>query len=259
MFFARFQLVTVGLAVALFLAMLLFLELGRRSSLRHVAKHGTGVRAGVGVVDGTIYGLLGLLIGFTFSGAATRFDHRRELIAQEVNEIGTAWERIDLLPAEAQPAIRSGFRRFLDALLEEYAKPPNSADVLRESAALTRAQNDVWARAVAASLAPSGESARLLLLPAMNEMFSIVESERLARRMHPPIAIFVMLGLTALAAALFGGYGLASGPTRNWIYIVGVAATISVAAYVILDLEYPRLGLIRVDTADLVELRATMR
>jgi hypothetical protein len=114
---------------------------------------------------------------------------------------------------------------------------------------------------VAACLAPSGEQARVLLLPALNEMFGIVESERLARRMHPPIVIFAMLGLTAFAAALFAGYGIAAGPTRNWIYLLGVAATVSSAAYVIIDLEYPRLGLIRIDAINqaLVELRATMK
>ena len=101
----------------------------------------------------------------------------------------------------------------------------------------------------------------MLVLPALNEMFGIVESERMARRMHPPMVIFVMLGLTALAAAMFAGYGIASGPTRNWIYLLGIAATISSSAYVIADLEYPRLGLIRIDAIDqaLVELRATMK
>jgi hypothetical protein len=65
----------------------------------------------------------------------------------------------------------------------------------------------------------------------------------------------------ALAAALFAGYGIASTPTRNWIYLLGVAATVSSSAYVIIDLEYPRLGFIRIDDTDqvLVALRATMK
>jgi hypothetical protein len=39
------------------------------------------------------------------------------------------------------------------------------------------------------------------------------------------------------------------------------AAMTAVTVYVILDIEYPRLGLIRVDTADqvLVELRESMK
>jgi hypothetical protein len=259
MLHVHFALATAGIAVALFLAMLLFLELGRRLALRQVRKFGTGARVGVGVVDGTVYGLFGLLMGFTFSTAATRLEGRRSLIAEEVNAISTAWQRIDVLPAEPQGAIRRGFRAYLDALLVQAQEAPSTvAEALREPAAVTRTRNDLWLRAVAVCLAPGGEPARMLLLPAMNEMFDAVDRERMARRMHPPIVIFVMLCVTALATALFGGYGLASGP-RNWIYIVGIAATTAVTAYVILELEFPRIGWVRVDTVELVELRHEMK
>jgi hypothetical protein len=82
----------------------------------------------------------------------------------------------------------------------------------------------------------------------------------MARRMHPPTLIWAMLGITALATGLFAGYGMAAGPMRNWIYIIGIAASVSIATYVIIELEYPRLGLFRVTAIDraLVELRATM-
>jgi hypothetical protein len=177
-----------------------------------------------------------------------------------VNAISTAWLRIDALPAEPQRAIRDGFRGYVDALVAAYAKPPGSADDVRARAAVARVENDIWARSLAASIEPSGEKARMLLLPAVNEMFDAVANEHLARRMHPPIVVYVMLGLTALAAAVFAGYGIASGTTRNWMHMIGLAATISVATFVILELESPRLGWIRVDAADkaLVDLRETM-
>jgi hypothetical protein len=197
-------------------------------------------------------------MGFTFSGAATRFDNRRALIGQEVNAIGTAWQRLDVLPPERQVVIRTGFLGYLDALLAASTPPSSVAEALREPGAVTRTRNNLWARAVAACLDPSGEPARMLVLPALNEMFDAVDRERTARRMHPPVAIFVMLLLTALATALFAGYDLASAP-RNWIYILGIAATTSVTAYVILELEFPRLGWVRVDPIELTELRATMK
>src|ERR1700754_3983951 len=94
----RFAAVTLALGVALFLAMLGFLEIGRRLGLRQTAKFGTAARSGVGIVDSSVYAVLALLLGFTFSGATTRFDHRRELLAQSVNAVSTAWLRIDFLP-----------------------------------------------------------------------------------------------------------------------------------------------------------------
>jgi hypothetical protein len=156
--------------------------------------------------------------------------------------------------------VRDAFRRYVDALIAWYAAAPGSASPIHEPAAMKRAQNDVWSTSLAACLTAAGERARVLLLPSLNEMFGAVEKERMARRMHPPIVIWLMLFVAALAAALFAGYALAGTARRNWIYIVGFAATVSVATYVIVELEYPRLGLFRVNAIDqtLIELRATI-
>src|SRR6185503_8225075 len=93
-------------AGALFLAMPLLLETGRRLGIRRLAQEPQGAGQSFGVVEGAVFSLLGLLIAFTFSGAAARSDTRRELIIQEANNIGTAYLRLDLLPAAAQPALR---------------------------------------------------------------------------------------------------------------------------------------------------------
>lgn len=262
MYHVRFTLMALGLALALFLGMLFFLELGRRYGLRQAEKHGTAARVGVGVVDSAVYAVLALLLGFVFSGATTRFEHRRDLVTKEVGTISIAWSRIDALPTESEASIRPWFRRYVDVLIASYqnGKPIGSPEELRQRALMTAAQNDLWTRAVAACLASGGEPARMLLLPALNEMFEAVDRERMARRMHPPGVIWFMLGVSALAAALFAGYSMANATARNWMYTVGIAATIAIVTYVIIDLEYPRLGLVRVDAIDhlLVEERATM-
>jgi hypothetical protein len=100
----------------------------------------------------------------------------------------------------------------------------------------------------------------MLLLPALNQMFDTASTRMLATRMHPPLVIFAMLFGLALVGALLAGYGMASGKRRNWLHMVGFAAAMAGAVFVIIDLEYPRLGLIRVDTFDqaLVDLRAGM-
>jgi hypothetical protein len=69
-----------------------------------------------------------------------------------------------------------------------------------------------------------------------------------------------MLAVMTFAGGLLAGYGMASGTTHNFVHMVVLAATISLAVYVITDLEFPRLGLIRIDAIDqtLVELRDTM-
>jgi hypothetical protein len=249
-----------GVCIALFIGMVLCLELGRRIGMDQSRKRGPDARAGVGVVDGAVYSLLGLLIGFAFSGAAGRFDKRREIMVHEVNAISTAWLRIDLLPPEAQPPIRAAFLRYFDALLAAQDNPGGSPEERRQRALIAKEEQEIWKHTVSAALDPSGEKARVLIMPTMNEMFDVVDEERLAQRLHPPMIIYMMLALTALTGALMAGYAMSNAPTRNWVHIIGVAATISLASFVILELESPGLGLIRVDAMNstLIDLRHSM-
>jgi hypothetical protein len=253
---------SVGSAVLLFGAMILLQELGWRIGKRKRAARGDETNGGNALLDTAVFGLLGLLLGFTFSSAAGRFDHRRELVGRVVNASGTAWQRIDLLPPQSQDSVRAPFRRYLDALLASYtATNVEPVDYYREPPAAGQAAAETWSRAVKACLTPEGEQARMLLLPALNDMFGAVENERLARRIHPPFVVFGTLGLTALAAALLAGIAAATAARRDWVHRIGVAATIALAVYVIVELEYPRLGLVQVDSMDqaLGQLRATLK
>ena len=125
----------------------------------------------------------------------------------------------------------------------------------------TKLQGEIWSLAVAAGRTEGASpGATMLLLPALNQMFDIASTRLLAKRMHPPPVIFAMIFGLALVGALLAGYGMASSKGRNWIHMVGFAAVMAGAVNVIIDLEYPRMGLIRVDTFDqaLVDLRASM-
>ena len=255
-----FALLSGGLAAGLFLAMLAFVEIGRHVGKYRFAKRGKDSRAGVGVVDGAVFALLALIMGFTFNGAANRYDKRREMVAEQANAISTAWQRISFLPAQVQPPLRAEFQRYVEALLTAYDHPAGSAAELRARDVLVTAENNIWTTALGATLDPSGEKARMLLVPAVNQMFDAVATERMAQRLHPPLLIYVMLGLSALAAALFAGYAMSTAATRNWLYIIGFTATISITSFVVIELESPRLGLIRIDSMNnvLEELRISM-
>ena len=257
---AYFTPLSVVLAAALCGAMLLCMELGRRLAHHEQARHPSGTRSGVGVIDGAVFGLLALLTAFTFAAAASRFDDRRRLITQEANAISTAWDRVDLLPAASQPAIRDGFRRYLDARLAAYRALPDDAAWQAELAVAERARSDVWTRTVTAVSGEGGDRARVLIIPSLNEMFDIAQTRILARRAHPPAAIYLLLVIASLVAALLAGYNMASGATRNWAYMIGFAATTALTVYVIVDIEFPRVGVVRVDSYDqgLVQVRARM-
>jgi hypothetical protein len=250
-------LVTFGL----FFGVLLFLEMGRRIGEWWIAKDPDAAREGVGALEGAVFGLLGLLIAFTFSGAGARFDVRRQLIVDETNAIGTAYLRLDMLAGAAQPPLREDFRRYVDSRLAIYRKLPDIAAAKEELTKSANLQAEIWRQAVVAVRAEGvPPAAAMLLLPALNEMFDITTTRTMATLMHPPAIVFVMLFGLALLASLLAGYDMAGGRTRRWLHMFGFALIMALSVYVILDLEFPRLGLIRVDAFDqaLVDLRASM-
>jgi hypothetical protein len=175
--------------------------------------------------------------------------------------VSTAWQRVDMLPTELQPPIRDGMRRYVDALIASYQSTASLDSAQHQPPNVTHAGEELWAKAVAVCLTPAGEKARMLLLPSLNELFDSVDKERLARAVHPPRMIYGLLAVAVLIGAVFVGYALANTNRRNWMYMLGLAGTIASVTYVAVEMEYPRLGHLRIDAADqtLVDFRASMR
>jgi hypothetical protein len=236
------------------------LESGRRTGRRHLAIDGENGHRGLRVVEGVIFGLLGLLIAFSFSGAMSRFDARRSLIVEESNAIGTAWLRLDLLKPAAQPALRELLRHYLDARLAAYRKLPDIAAAKLQYAAASRMEGEIWERAVAGARDSEGPQAAMLLLPAINQVIDLGNSEMMATQQHPPAAVFLMLALLALGGSFVAGYAMAPSRSRYWIHALTFSVIIAMTVYLILDIEHPLVGMIRIDAVNqnLVELRQSM-
>ncbi|WP_260957604.1 bestrophin-like domain [Pseudomonas citri] len=240
--------------LAIFIAIVLGIEAGRRVGNRHLALDPDGARQGIGAIEGAVFGLLALLIAFTFSGAASRLDQRRALIVAETNAMGTAWLRLDLLPASEQPALRQVFRDYVDARIEYYR---NLREDAFDEAAYDRAndlQQTIWKRTVAALQQMPTPTLGTPVLQAQNEMIDITTTRTVAQETHPPLAIYLMLLTMTLISALLIGYGMAGTQRRNWLHSLGYAAVMVCVLYVILDFEYPRFGVIRVDSFDKIML-----
>lgn len=239
---------------------LCLLEIGRRLGARRRRLDPEGAKAGAGAVEGAIFGLMGLLIAFTFSGAAARFDTRRMQLVEEANCIGTAWLRLDLLPAAAQPPLREKLRQYLDARLAAFHKLPDRAAAKADLDRASALQMDIWTQAVADCREAGSPATTSLLLSALNQMFDMATTRTMGVLMHPPPIIYAMLALLVLAGALLVGYGMGAGKVRNWFHALAFALVISLAIYVILDFEFPRVGLIRIQGFEqvLVDLRQSM-
>ena len=247
-------------AAGAFVGMLAMVELGRHLRRRRVARDGDTGGAGLGTVEGAMFALMGLLVAFTFSGAASRLEARRQVIVDEANDIGTAYLRLDLLPPAPRAALQEKFREYVDTRLAGYRASDDPTVAYLKLAQATALEGDIWAEAVA-GCQPPGTACAMLLLPALNAMFDIAAARTASLQMHPPVVIFAMLGVLALVCTLLAGFSMGVNPSRSWLHVVAFAATLALTIYVTMDLEYPRLGLIRIEYFDrlLADVRAAMR
>jgi hypothetical protein len=249
--------VAIVVSIALFLGILICLELGYRVGRHSSAKNPETAHEGIGVIEAAVFALLGLLLAFSFAGGTSRLDTKRQLIVQEANAIGTAYLRLDELPADAQPEIRRLFRDYLSARLRVYEKLPDLNAAEQEIVRVGELQQQIWSQAVAASRNDPTQNSARLILPAINEMIDITTTRKIAMYTQLPPLIFILLAAVALISGLLAGYAMGKRKSRSWLHMVLYAAVIAVTVYAVLDLEYPRFGLIRLDEADkaMIQLR----
>jgi len=254
------KMLALPIALSLFALIALCMRSGWIFGRRRLAALGDNANEGLGAVDGAIFGLMGLLLAFTFTGAASRFDARRDLIVQETNAIGTAWLRLDLLSEGPRAQAQDLMRRYLDQRLDVYREVTDQARTAQSLTKVAELQNDIWDLVMTQSRENKSQPLVQSLVPALNDMFDIATSRVLASRQHPHFAIFGMLLILVLVSAFLVGFSQAKVGRQSRLHLVGFAATTALALYVIIDLEYPRVGMIRVDNFDqaLVELRSSM-
>jgi hypothetical protein len=133
---------SVVVAIGLFAGILACLEIGYRIGHYSSGKYSKAAHEGIGVIEAAIFALLGLLLGFSFSGGTSRLEAKRQLVVQEANAIGTAYLRLDELPANEQPEMRRLFREYLDARLSVYERLPDLNAVEQELGRATKLQQD---------------------------------------------------------------------------------------------------------------------
>lgn len=247
--------------LGLFLGMLLSLLIGQHLGRRDGLKVTDSVHARLTTVEAAIFGLMGLMIAFTFSGAAERYELRRQLVVDEANAIGTSYLRLDLLPASRQAALRDAYRRYLEARIARTRVLPDVKASEQQMAIATRLQEEIWAGTIAA-LAEAPPHASIVVLPALNQMIDVTTSRAVAALTHTPTLIMILLTILGLVCSLLAGYDSPGrGTSLIGLHQVAFAVMMTATIYMVFDLDYPRFGVMRIDFADqaLVDVLAGMK
>lgn len=214
-------------------------------------------------IIGSIFGLLALLVAFTFSGASDRFDRHRQLIQSEMSAISTAYSTIDLLKAEDQIVLRKAFVNYLDHRIDLYKRPFVFKELNVRFDKQAELGQAIWLEAIRAvnNMNAFDREVAKLMLPKVLDMLDAYDNQRLSTRMHPPKVIWISLFSLAIIGALIAGYNMGIEQKRDWILTMVFIFLMAGAIFVILNLEYPRIGSISLIEfeQEIVELRNAIK
>jgi len=263
-----FALFAIAITTLFSVGSLVLLNYGRYLGLLYLKQKGDGGTAGLASVEGAVFALIGLLLAFTISGALQRFDERRQLVIQEANAVGTAYDRLGLLEGDVARNLQARLKDYLGARIDLY-RMPHDFGLWNNEEVWSREQQDkilelkagLWDAGLAACAQGNFRPACGLALPALNSVFEAARLRLGAAEKHPPQIIYVMLFGLGLGGSLLAGFGMAAATARSWVHMVTFTAALAVTLYVVTDMEFPRLGLIRVDGFDhfLADVHAQMR
>ena len=230
----------------LLFAMLFMVEIGWRIGAHLSSKYSAKKVDASETFLAAIFGLLALLIAFTFSGAFERFDNRRELIALEVSSIGTAYKYVDLLAAKDQPQVREFFRDYLDSRINLYQDNQSLSEMHLEKkvAAHNVIGDELW-KALIQIVENTAYPAKILtaqILPKVSDMFTASENQRLASKFHPPEIIWQALLILSFIGSLVAGYNMGIEKKRDWLVVIVFSILMAGTIFIIFSLEYPRIG-----------------
>jgi hypothetical protein len=256
------MLLNFGSGLAVLMATIVILigaaELGYYLGRRVRGTSDPEARSQIAMVEGSLLGLLGLLIGFTFSMAVGRFDQRQELVIREANALGTAYLRSQFLPEPTAAVAKGKLREYVDARLEFSREATLREQIQTSIVKTTRLQSELWAIATEeARSRPTPMSA--LYAMSLNELVDLGERRLSAFENKVPTTVWFVLYTVASLAAGSLGFGAGLMGRRLTLSLIFMPVLVSGILTLLIDLDNPRHGLIRVSQESLVRFRDSVK
>lgn len=203
------------------------------------------------VIQGATLTLLGLIIGFTFSMAVSRYDLRKSYEEDEANAIGTEYARADLLPDADAARVRELLISYLDQRILFYmTRSPHKIE--RINAKTTQLQRQLWGSVYKAG-SPTPLTA--LAVSGMNDVLNSQGYTQAAWWNRIPLGAWILMGFIAVGCNMLIGY---SAQRKSSFLFLVLPLVISISFFLIADIDSPRGGVIRVRPDNLITLSQSL-
>jgi hypothetical protein len=226
------------------------------SFLRRQWKPEEYAREDFGIILAATLTLLGLIIGFSFSMAISRYDQRKNYEEAEANAIGTEYVRADLLPAADAAKVHTLLRNYLDQRVLFYVTR-NEQKIRQINVRTAQLQTELWSAVLApAAMQPTPTVA--LAVSGLNDVLNSEGYTQAAWWNRIPIAAWGLMAAIAICCNMLVGYGVQKVKAKG-IRLLVIPLVVSISFFLIADIDSPRGGVIRVNPHNLIRLVESLR
>jgi uncharacterized membrane protein len=204
------------------------------------------------IVQSAAVTLLGLIVGFTFAMAISRYDQRKVLEEAEANAIGTEYLRVGLMPDSAASNARGALKHYLDLRIQYYLTT-DQRELTRIGAERAKLEADLWA-AMRSQSEASPTAITMLVAWGLNDVFNSTDATAAAWLDRIPIPAWWLLAMIAIGANVMLGVGA----RRFNSLLLVVPLAVSVSFFLIADIDSPRGGVVQVKPENLDRLAASL-
>ncbi|MGZ8538854.1 MAG: bestrophin-like domain [Flavisolibacter sp.] len=241
-----FQIPTYILFVIIFCLIFLSNWLGYRYKKNQIKRNPGQIDEKMGSIEGSMLGVMSLLLGFSFSLAVSKYEARRHLVVAEANDISTAILRCDMYPDSIRIPLRADFKEYVESRISYYDAGYEEDKILHELEKAEVISGRIWKRVALYSNDLEHRVRSQQMIPNLNDMIDIVTTRDALRISKvPPLVLWTLLILVLSAAFLLGtDY---KGNKRNIMLLFGYAFVMTLTLNLINELNHPRQGLINLD------------
>lgn len=240
-----YSIATWILSIVQFMLMLICIHSGRVVAKGRVKSYSDN--PGNSVITTSLYGLLGLLMAFTFSSSADRFKERKQIIITESDHIGTAILRIQLYADSVQPEMKKHFRSYIQARINYYDANRDTVKIKMAMDEANHYADSLWKIVARQSKMNGNLIASNQMIPVLNNVFDIANMRFWGEYERTPPSILTMLFFLSMCIAFLVGYTSVGKGKFDWAMAISFCLLTCLVVFFIIDLDKPRMGIITLD------------
>lgn len=247
---------SILIVIILFALILLANEAGYRLGHFYQSKTDVDVKAQTNTIQAGTLGLLALILGFTFNMALQRYNNRSQAVIHEANSIGTALLRTQLLPAPYDSIAHAQLQEYINLRLQVSNTDFSMVSEQQQLDDATKEkQHEIWVNAIRAARIDPRTVTTGYFVSALNNMIDAHGEYNALLQLHVPEVILFLLFIVFIMSGALMGYGSGLGKRRSTIPALMLTFLICLVVFIIIDLDRPKRGIIRVSQSSMLFLK----